>query len=339
MRIATSLTLLLLAACAPALSPGVRANDDQAMRASLQEAQNLQLIAMQARTMAEQRCQPLHTRQPGWEEERAVGQELAVMVAARNGHFYLDGATQTDPNKLTLPLTLPEGGKNAISARVAIVGKNLANYSSRPNLPWVFGVIDNATPNAFSLPGGYVFVTTGLLKKMTNEAQLAGVLGHEITHVVQKHMLSRYVAAVAQQCIAANYALYLIENGGPKSPALDEVARYARKFSNSLDLGTAEGGFRKFLLDIVLSLSLMSNDKADELQTDRGALELLSFAGYDALEYEKFLVDLAQPSHPPAVERAAKLEALRKGELRDFVHGTAKPDLSAVFAPLSAPAP
>lgn len=338
MRIATSLMLILLAGCAPTAS-AVRPGDPKKVMASTQEAQQIQLIARQASTMAEQKCEPLRLRQPSWEEERAIGQELAVMVAAKSGRFYLDGATQTDPNKLTLPLTLPEGGKNAVSARVAIVGKNLAHYSARPSLPWVFGVLENDTPNAFSTPGGYVFVTTGLLKKMTNEAQLAGVLGHEISHVVHKHMLSRYVAALVQQCIAANYALYLIENGGPKSPALDEVARYARKFSASLDLGTAEGGFRKFLMDIVLSLALMANERDAEFETDKGALELLSFAGYDALEYEKFLVDLAQPHHPPAVERAAKLEALRKGELMEFVQGTAKPDLVKVFAPLHTPAP
>ena len=67
-----------------------------------------------------------------------------------------------------------------LQAFVQGVGKRLAAGSERPELPWEFHVVDDPTPNAFALPGGYIYVTRGMLTLMTSEAQLASVLGHEI---------------------------------------------------------------------------------------------------------------------------------------------------------------
>ncbi len=67
------------------------------------------------------------------------------------------------------------------------VGESLARVSQRPNLPWQFRVVDDPTPNAFALPGGFIFVTRGLMDLMTTEAQLATVVGHEIGHVAARH--------------------------------------------------------------------------------------------------------------------------------------------------------
>src|SRR5690606_31708209 len=69
------------------------------------------------------------------------------------------------------------------------VGRWVAMQSERPALSWHFAVIDHPNVNAFAAPGGYVFITRGLLFQLRNEAELAGVLGHEIAHVVQKHHL------------------------------------------------------------------------------------------------------------------------------------------------------
>jgi predicted Zn-dependent protease len=77
----------------------------------------------------------------------------------------------------------------ALQRYVNSVGRWVASQSERPDLPWHFGVIESDDLNAFSAPGGYVMVTKGLYRKMSNEAQLAGVLGHEIGHVVAKHQL------------------------------------------------------------------------------------------------------------------------------------------------------
>ena len=79
---------------------------------------------------------------------------------------------------------------SSMQAYVQRVGGALAAASERPNLPWTFRVVDDPTPNAFALPGGYIFVTRGLMAMMTSEAELATVLGHEIGHVTAKHQVT-----------------------------------------------------------------------------------------------------------------------------------------------------
>lgn len=69
------------------------------------------------------------------------------------------------------------------------VGRWVASQSERPDLPWHFGVIESSDINAFAAPGGYVFVTRGLYRQLQNEAELAGVLAHEIGHVIRQHHL------------------------------------------------------------------------------------------------------------------------------------------------------
>lgn len=69
------------------------------------------------------------------------------------------------------------------------VGLWVALQSERPTLPWRFGVIESEDINAFAAPGGYIFMTKGLYRRLNNEAELAGVLAHEIAHVVRKHHL------------------------------------------------------------------------------------------------------------------------------------------------------
>ena len=73
---------------------------------------------------------------------------------------------------------------DALQQYVNKVGRWVASQSERADLPWKFGVIESADINAFAAPGGYVLITKGLYQKLTNEAQLAGVLGHEIAHVL-----------------------------------------------------------------------------------------------------------------------------------------------------------
>lgn len=85
---------------------------------------------------------------------------------------------------------------------VTRLGLELAAVSERPHLPWTFNVLDSEVINAFALPGGKVFVSRGLIEKMTNEAQLAGVLGHEVGHVTAQHVNSRMSQALIIQGIA-----------------------------------------------------------------------------------------------------------------------------------------
>ncbi|NEZ05020.1 M48 family metalloprotease [Wenzhouxiangella sp. XN201] len=78
----------------------------------------------------------------------------------------------------------------ALQNYVQALGMTMAVDSERPELPWSFGVIDDPTPNAFAFPGGYIFVTRGLMGLMGNEAELASVLGHEIGHVTARHSVA-----------------------------------------------------------------------------------------------------------------------------------------------------
>jgi predicted Zn-dependent protease len=72
-------------------------------------------------------------------------------------------------------------------AYVSALGKKLAASSERPNLPWSFKVVDDPTVNAFALPGGFIYVTRGLMTHLQSEAELVAVLGHEIGHVTARH--------------------------------------------------------------------------------------------------------------------------------------------------------
>jgi predicted Zn-dependent protease len=79
----------------------------------------------------------------------------------------------------------------ALQAYVAGIGKRMAAQSERPDLPWEFHVVDDAAVNAFALPGGFIYVTRGLLSHMNSEAELASVLGHEIGHVTARHSVQQ----------------------------------------------------------------------------------------------------------------------------------------------------
>lgn len=104
----------------------------------------------------------------GLEEEKAIGGSLALEVFNRFGGVYKNPVLQNYVN---------------------LVGKSVAEVSDRPEIAYHFAVLNTDAPNAFATPGGYVFVSAGLLRLLQNEAQLAGVLGHEIAHITQKHAL------------------------------------------------------------------------------------------------------------------------------------------------------
>jgi predicted Zn-dependent protease len=75
---------------------------------------------------------------------------------------------------------------------VSDLGMRIARQSERPNLPWSFVVVDSPAVNAFALPGGFIYITRGILPYLDNEAQLVGVLGHEIGHVTARHAAQQY---------------------------------------------------------------------------------------------------------------------------------------------------
>jgi predicted Zn-dependent protease len=102
------------------------------------------------------------------QEEKQLGEQVSLKLRTRFG------VVQSEP----------------VTKYVTLVGKLVAASSTRPALDWQFIVLDTDGVNAYAAPGGFVHVTRGLLGMMKNEAQLAGVLGHEITHITAKHTIS-----------------------------------------------------------------------------------------------------------------------------------------------------
>ncbi len=111
-------------------------------------------------------------------------------VTGRNEISLVSGAQEVAAGKEALAATEAEYGfypDAGWAARVNTVGQKLASVSHVPTLEWQFHVVDDASVNAFAAPGGYIFITRGILPYMNNEAQLAGVLGHECGHVTARH--------------------------------------------------------------------------------------------------------------------------------------------------------
>jgi predicted Zn-dependent protease len=129
---------------------------------------------------------------------------------------------------------------SSLQAYVQRVGGTLAAASERPNLPWTFRVVDDATPNAFALPGGYVFVTRGMMDLMTSEAELATVLGHEIGHVTAKHqvtMISRAQLAQVGLGLGSVLVPQIASLGGLANTGLQLLfLRYSRDAERQADL-------------------------------------------------------------------------------------------------------
>jgi predicted Zn-dependent protease len=131
-------------------------------------------------------------------------------------------------------------------------GARLAAGSERPKLPWTFRVMDDAAVNAFALPGGFIYVTRGLLAHLTSEAELASVVGHEIGHVTARHTAAEMSK---QQLIGLGLAVGSMANA--------QVAKYA---------GTANQA---------LGILYLKFSRDDESQADQLGLRYMRRANYD----------------------------------------------------------
>jgi predicted Zn-dependent protease len=190
-------------------------------------------------------------------QEIAMGQEADPQIIQEYG-LYEDKAIQ-----------------DFVSAR----GKKIAAVSHRPDLNYEFRVIDSEVLNAFAIPGGYVYITRGIMAHFNNEAELAGVVGHEIGHIAARH-------SVAQQRNQILGQIGLIA-GIVVAPKL---AQFADQLSQGLGL-------------LFLKFSRDAEREADEL-----GVEYSSKTGYDAREMALFFKTL---------ERQAKQSG--EGELPDFL--------------------
>jgi predicted Zn-dependent protease len=146
-------------------------------------------------------------------------------------------------------------------------GLEMARISHRPNLDWQFRVVDSDVINAFAVPGGYVYFTRGILAHFNNEAQFAGVLGHEIGHVTARHSVSQQTKGLLTQL--GVLAAVIV------SPELAQ-------FGNELSQGA--------------QLLMLSYSRGDESQSDELGVEYSSKVGYDAREMAKFFLTLQAQS-------------------------------------------
>lgn len=142
------------------------------------------------------------------QEERSMGREIAGRML---------GAA---------PLVNDAG----LQAYVNRVGRWVAVQSERPDLPWRFAVIDTPSINAFAAPGGYVMLTRGLYEILDNEAQLAGVLGHEIAHVVRRHHVT-----VMQKSAALSAGAQLAQRDNRSALINNMIGTGAEVFARGLD--------------------------------------------------------------------------------------------------------
>lgn len=155
--------------------------------------------------------------------------------------------------------TAPLVKNDAMQRYVNQVGRYLTLQTERPDLPWHFGVLDSNSVNAFATPGGHIFVTSGLLKKMSSEAELAGVLAHEIGHVLRKHHLAAMKKAGGMGFLADVASIAVDQRGG---------GGLGKELSKNLISGIKE----------VLVRGL---DKDDEYEADRMGVVIATRAGYD----------------------------------------------------------
>jgi predicted Zn-dependent protease len=179
----------------------------------------------------------------------------------------------------------------------------VAIHSERPDLPWHFGVIESSDVNAFAAPGGYIFVTRGLYALLQNEAELAGVLAHEVGHVISKHHLK-----ILQ-----------------KSRLLDMGSQLLTKQISNNDKVQQ-------LIGSGAEIAARSLDQDAEFEADRIAVVLTARAGYDAFGLPGVLqqighyasdndsVALLFKTHPHPDARLQKLD-VAMGDRFDQVKG------------------
>ncbi len=219
-------------------------------------------------------------------------------------------------------LMLASDPEQRMHRMVNLIGQNLAAQSDRPTLEWTFGVLaDPNAINAASAPGGYVFVTRGLVQRVENESQLAGVLAHEIAHVVLKHALTRYGDVKVGQCkLAANFQFsQRMTRQVNKEVMPDELLDLleALRSTGVLDLEKNPVLLRRLVDPLVEQLVQEGYAHEDEFAADAMALQLIASAGYEPREYVTFLGKLPEgrgfSHHPSNPQRQERLLALLDG--------------------------
>jgi len=212
----------------------------------------------------------------GEEEEITLGEAVAVEAFSRFGGEYSNPAW---------------------TRYINLVGETIAEVSDRPTLNYHFAILNSTEQNAFATPGGYIFITVGLLKTLKNEAELAGVLAHEVAHVTKQHML---------ETIRRGAVL-----GSVSEFTLTAMKKNPEMFSSVIDEMT----------EVLFTKGL---DKDKEFEADVVGVDYAYRAGYHPQGLRDYLQTLSKEeghvqskfftTHPSTTVRISKIDSL----LRDY---------------------
>lgn len=185
-------------------------------------------------------------------------------------------------------------GSQELNKYLQLTGSNISYQFGRSELVFKFAVLDTDEVNAYSLPGGTVLITRGLLEKVKNEGELAGIMGHEVAHINQKHIF--------------------------KTVRKDREVGFAETLSSIISLGKSSmGNAMSQALGESMQLLTQSGMKAEqEFEADEYGVSFAAQAGYKADDYLQLLKRLKEETkannlsntHPPFEQRIAKIESL-----------------------------
>ena len=234
-----------------------------------------------------------------YEEEVAIGGAIAVQIVNRFGGEYRGAGNQAA----------------ILNKYVNTLGSAIALNSDRPDIAYHFLVLNDDAPNALAAPGGYVFITKGTLKGCKSEAELAGVIGHEIAHVTQKHTITVLQRGKILQGAAQAGAAALEANPEMFAGLVDEATK------------------------VIFETGL---DQSKEYEADRLGTEFASRVGYNPKGLENFLNTLGGivgykssvlfKTHPDPAKRIGELDKLLPGYRDRFAFPDVRARLEKVKA-------
>jgi predicted Zn-dependent protease len=201
------------------------------------------------------------------EEEWQLGQQLSQEVASQ---VHLNN----DPTA---------------NAYIRSLGQRLVAQTPMANLPWTFHVVDDPAINAFAIPGGHVYVNTGLINAASNASELAGVMGHEIAHGVARH---------STQQMSAQYGLSALA---------------------SVLLGQNAGNLQQIAAQIVAGGALARFSRGAEREADERGIQYMHAAGFNAGGMASMFRKLAAQSQrqPGALEKFFSTHPVTEERIRD----------------------
>ncbi len=225
------------------------------------------------------------------EQEQYIGDAVALEIVGRYGGLWRD---------------------EAATRRVNLIGGTLARYCDRPGLEWRFAVLNSPGVNAFSAPGGWVFLTRGLYELAASDDWLAGILAHEISHITAKHALKiigrqEALAIVGRETMKRSSDLQAADASLDQARA--KAAQLGPEVARFLDVNVAK---------IVTLLLEKGFDPKTEYAADKGGRSLAVLTGFAPgglravlLELERRKVDpkTAFSTHPPVKSRLKELPA------------------------------